>query len=167
MKKTVSVLTAILMVLCLLAGCGESPGSSAGSGNTAESSAVTANTDSFESAADSSTAEATGETAKVKMLFLAFGSTPGDLGKVQGALNEQLREKINVEVSLEVINAGNYATQINLMLTSNEEMDLFVTGNLGALLTYSSQAPQGKLHELDSLLEEHGTCGIWPTPQTS
>lgn len=126
-KKIVCMFLALLM-LCSFAGC----------------------------KSDSSSSATSQETSKLTVAFLTFSGAPKDLTEVQTALNKITKEKINAEVTLVPISFSSYGTQTNLMLTSKEKLDLFVTGNFGNLLTYSAQAPQGKLYALDSLLDQYG-----------
>lgn len=125
-KKIVCMLLALLM-LCSFAGC--------------------------KNDSSSATSQAT---SKLTVAFLTFSGAPKDLNEVQTALNKVTKSKINAEVTLVPISFSSYGTQTNLMLTSKEKLDLFVTGNFGNLLTYSAQAPQGKLFALDSLLDQYG-----------
>ena len=45
---------------------------------------------------------------------------------IEEALNEQTRKKINVEVELVPLSLGTYNQQINLMVSGNEKLDLYI-----------------------------------------
>ncbi|CCX37801.1 extracellular solute-binding protein family 1 [Clostridium sp. CAG:1013] len=151
MKKILCLLVALALTLGMVGCQDNSQISSTDSSGSTQSNEVSGNENS-----ETPTEETNEKPAEIKMLFLTFSSAPADMQKVEDAINENIADKINVKVDIEALSMGSYGQQINLMLTSNEKLDLFVTGNFGNLLTYSSQAPEGKLMALDELLEEYG-----------
>lgn len=102
---------------------------------------------------DSSTPSGEPAPVKLTVAFLSWVPQPADLSKVEAALNEKLREKIDAEVKLMPINGGEYQQKINLMLQNGDELDLLVTGTG---LGYYVQAATGQLTELDGLLAAQG-----------
>ncbi|WP_152393242.1 ABC transporter substrate-binding protein [Paenibacillus guangzhouensis] len=106
---------------------------------------------------DSEAKGPTGKSEKIDVLnvaFLSVAGTPPDMKAVEEEINKITKEKINVSVNLMPINYGAYAQQVNLMLTSNEKLDLIV---VGSPFGYSSQVSRGQLLPLDELLEEYGS----------
>lgn len=81
------------------------------------------------------------------------GDVPADMAMVEEALNEILLEKINATVKLVPLGFGVYNEQTNLMLSSNEKLDLLVSG-VG--LGFSGKAASGQLLPLNDLLDQYG-----------
>ncbi|MFD0693386.1 ABC transporter substrate-binding protein [Paenibacillus sp. GCM10027628] len=89
---------------------------------------------------------------ELNVAFSAFNQIPSNLQDVQNAINKITLEKIGATVKLMPINAGSWAQQSNLMLTSNEKLDLmYVSGR-----NYASYVAKGQLVKLDPLLEKYG-----------
>ena len=58
---------------------------------------------------------------------MAFGDADTDmLEKISAALSEITEEKLNCDVELTRIGFASYMQQLNLMLSSGDELDLFV-----------------------------------------
>ncbi|KRE50093.1 ABC transporter substrate-binding protein [Paenibacillus sp. Soil724D2] len=104
---------------------------------------------------------AAGETGKAKsdlkpyeltVAYYKIGNNK-DLQEVQDAVNKLTKEKINATVKFVPIDPAAYQQQINLMLASNENLDLLVT--LTAL-GYGTQAAKGQLVPLEDLLKKYG-----------
>jgi putative aldouronate transport system substrate-binding protein len=92
------------------------------------------------------------ETYEIVMAFPVFGPVPKDMNKIEAAVSEITKEKINATVNFEPISIGAYDQQFNLMLTSNEKLDLLMV----SFRTVDGLISKGSLNELDSLLKEHG-----------
>ncbi|WP_342047744.1 ABC transporter substrate-binding protein [Bacillus sp. OTU530] len=109
------------------------------------------------SSKESSTSKKDGTSSKDKpyeitMAYLSFTKID-DLPLVQEEINKIVKEKINATVKLVPISGSAWAQQQNLMLTSNEKLDLIVSSsNYG----YSTQAAKGQYLPLDDLLKSHG-----------
>lgn len=149
-KRILTVLLAGLLTASMAAcsGGGESPTSSAAGG---DSSASTASEAGDSSAADSSTAtEDNGEVVQLVVWGQGTANTD-DVNAVAAAVSEITREKIGVEVSFV---RGQDGEQINLALTSGEQIDLLnytsASGGLTGLVRSQYATP------LDDLLEEYG-----------
>lgn len=93
--------------------------------------------------------------AELTVAYITFGNTPTDLQAVQDELNKLTKEKINATVKLLPIGIGAWNQQMNLMLTSNEKLDLIVTGS-SATFGYAPQVAKGQLLPLNDLLEQYG-----------
>ncbi|MBB6695597.1 ABC transporter substrate-binding protein [Cohnella xylanilytica] len=104
---------------------------------------------------DTSSAGASGEAGapyELTVAYFTFGSVPKDQQLVEAELSKLTKAKINATVKLLPISLSTWQNQINLMLTSNEKLDLMVLmGN-----SYANQAAKGQLVELDELLAQHG-----------
>lgn len=86
-------------------------------------------------------------------MVLFSGSVPKDLKIVEDEINKLTMEKINVKIKLTPINIGNYVQQTNLMLSSNEKVDLML---VASFFGYTSQAAKGQLLPLDDLVDKYG-----------
>lgn len=142
-KKILSMLLALLMVLSLAA-CGggdstpddDTPGSTPG--NTSEPSS-------------------SGGDGEIKHLIMAFPTwtgAPADTQMVQDAINEITREKLGIEVELQIYDAGSYRQSLTLALSGGEQIDI-----LSCMLAgYSTLANQGYLLDLNEndLLNTYG-----------
>jgi putative aldouronate transport system substrate-binding protein len=106
--------------------------------------------------AKESTAAGAGSTLPPYELTMAFFTTNSQtqgIPEVEKAVNEITKKKLNTTVKFVPISYGSYAQQINLMVASNEKLDLMVSGVGG---TYSTQVSQGRLLPLDDLLTKNG-----------
>ncbi|OLS37271.1 ABC transporter substrate-binding protein [Bacillus sp. MRMR6] len=92
------------------------------------------------------------ETYEIVMAFPVFGPVPKDMNKIEAAVSEITKEKINATVNFEPISIGAYDQQFNLMLTSNEKLDLLMV----SFRTVDGLISKGSLNELDSFLDAHG-----------
>lgn len=93
-----------------------------------------------------------GDPVKLVVAFRTFGTAPADLEKVQDAINEITRSKINAEVQLLCIASGSYKQQMTLMLSGSEQLDCM--GATSAI--YTSAYNSGELQPLDDLLQQYG-----------
>ncbi|WP_230986817.1 ABC transporter substrate-binding protein [Cohnella fermenti] len=87
------------------------------------------------------------------MAYYIFTGTPKDLDLVQDAVNEHLKEKLNVKLKLIPIAFGEYEQKMNLMLTSNEKLDLVVSSSH---FGFDSKVAKGQFQPLDELIEKYG-----------
>ena len=149
-KRILTVLLAGLLTASMAAcsGGGENSTSSAAGG---DSSASTASEAGDSSAEESSTAtEDNGEVVQLVVWGQGTANTD-DVNEVAAAVSEITREKIGVEVSFV---RGQDGEQINLALTSGEQIDLLnytsASGGLTGLVRSQYATP------LDDLLEEYG-----------
>ncbi|GAA4876071.1 ABC transporter substrate-binding protein [Paenibacillus vulneris] len=90
---------------------------------------------------------------EITMAFFTTTSQTQGIPEVEKAISEITKKKINATVKLLPISYGSYAQQLNLMIASNEKLDLMVSGVGG---TYSTHITQGRLLALDDLLAKHG-----------
>lgn len=88
---------------------------------------------------------------EINMVYMGNDSEEMDL--VAAEMSKITKEKINATVKLQPINAGAWAQQVNLMLASQEKIDVIMSS---ALFGFSTQAVSGYFLPLDELLEKHG-----------
>ena len=117
-KKIFATLMAATMAATVLAGCGGSSGSSAGSSASAPASQETASGE-----ADTSI-DMEGEPYTVNFCYLV-AQEGADQQKVNEAVNELTMRELNMKVNMIPMTFGTYSNQIQLMLSSGEDLDIF------------------------------------------
>jgi len=136
MKRRTGIMMVVIALLgSLLAGCG---------GNNAPNTPSNANKG--EAGKDN------GKSPPYEVRLVFYSPTQKDLELVQQEMSKITLEKINATVKLERIEPAAWDQQTILMMTSNEQVDLIVTGNTA----FSRQVAQGQLLPLDDLLQSHG-----------
>lgn len=124
MKK----LTALFLSACLLltvSACGTTaqPEAKDASQTSAESEAVSPQSDKLENAE----ADAPSAPDKIVYVYMTQNNMPeaSELERIQELLNAYTIDKINTEVELVLFSNSDYSTQLNLRLAGNEQSDLF------------------------------------------
>lgn len=136
-KKIISMLLASTMILSMaLTGCGNNE---SGTADTVDGTQTTS-------------AAAEGDLTDIKMAYMIFNTAAPDMGLVQDEINKISEKEIGVHVTIEPIAVGDYATQVNLMFASGEELDI-----VQALTTnFTAWYANGSLTPIDSELETYG-----------
>lgn len=172
MKKIVSVLLALVMVLSLMAGCGASgqgkdskngadTAAQAGAGDTKAASGQAGADGSDSNGSDSNSGDSNGgdgsapmfeEAAELKMLLFAFGGNISDSQMIEDKLNEYIQPILNATVDIEFINIGSWDEQVNLKVNGGQQVDLMPVfgANIPALYTQEGLLP------LDDLMAQYG-----------
>ena len=156
--------TALLMAACLamsMAACGNNE-STSGAGNggnettAASDSGAVSESGSEAAAADNGEAdEPLEDMAEIKVTILSMGPIPQGLQDVEDAVNEITEPEINTHVTLEMLEPGNYAQQINLKMSSSEPFDLMVTMPSGTA-GFTTMVSQNQFMDISELLQEYG-----------
>lgn len=94
------------------------------------------------------------DTADIVVLYPSMGPIPNGLQAVEDAMNEITEEQINTHVTLKMIEVGNYDQQVNLMTSSNEQLDLMITMP-GGPASLSTMASQNQLTDITDMIEEY------------
>ena len=159
-------LVAYLITLCLILSCAACGNSESGSGNKGEDTASPTsandtnadNKDSENSNTDNQAPEDFDEDLEeIIMTYPIIGTvTQNGAQEVEDAINAISEKENNVHVTLKPIELGNYAQQVNLMITGNETLDIVCTFPSGSS-SFSSMCSQNQLIPLDDLVEEYGT----------
>lgn len=142
-KRVIAALLAATMSVGMLAGCGGSESSSSG-----ESASNEETQDESEETSD----ESSEETVTVK--WLVPGDKAEDHDLVMEDLNKKIKEKINVELDMEMIPQAEYNDKITLAATSQEDFDLMFTSSW--LNPFTTNLAREGLLPLDDLVEEYG-----------
>lgn len=145
MKKSLGILLSTSLVISLMAGCG-------GGGTSGETGAK----DTGSSGTDTVGAEASnnGEYEHLTLVLSLNGTEPADKAMVAEEISKITREKIGAEVELKYISGSAYADQMNLMISSEEDVDLVYTS---ASANNTTMATNGAFYELNDLLEQYGS----------
>lgn len=132
---------AFAMIATFASGCGSSESSGDTSAGTAQ---------------DLSQSEAGAvDVSHIVVAYPTNGTIPKDLEMVQDAINEITIPEINTEVELYTVEIGSYAQQMNLKMSSGEQLDCMLTFP-GGSAAYASVTSQGVFMELDDLLNTYG-----------
>lgn len=157
-KSNVMLLAVILTLAVVLAACGnnnnnENSGASPSASTPASSQAASSD-------APESSAPAAADLKEVTLSLTFPGTAPKDEKKVEEAINEYLKDKINAKIDLNVIDWGQWDNKINLAIAGREPMDILFTASWnghsnnvakGAFLALND--PNGKY---GNLLEKYG-----------
>lgn len=92
----------------------------------------------------------------VDVMFWTLTTIPDEenITRVEEAINEITRKKINVEINLNILESGNYTEQVNLMVAGGEKIDLMVTLP-GGSAHFNSMVSQNQLTDITDLLAEY------------
>ena len=90
----------------------------------------------------------------VTVKWLMFGDKPEDYDMVMEDLNQKIKEKINVELDLEIIPQGEYNDKVKLALTAGEDFDLVFTASW--INNFTENMTRDAFLPLDELLETYG-----------
>lgn len=145
-KRIISTLLAGLMTIGLLTGCGsdDTPAE-----NKAESSQT-------EESGEQAESEATGseETVTITWCLPLLDGKPEDYDMVMEDVNRKIREKINVELNLEIISQGEFNDKMKLKSTAGEDYDLVFTANW--LNSFDENMSRDAFLPITDLVEEYG-----------
>ena len=144
-KKLIAVGLATTMALSLAA-CGDS-GDNAAPSDSGSSSTGTQNND--------SSAAASGEVTKLVMTFPTWTGAPIDTLKIQDAMNAITRDKLGIEIELQITDYASYNQSMTLALSGGEQIDIATcTG-----FPYGNAIAQDYLLDLeaDDLLTTYGS----------
>lgn len=160
LKKLLSTVLAGVMVAGLLSGCGGNP--EGGAGQTTTQAAANGNvsdSDNQSGAADTKapdTAPASEEMTDITVILRTLGTVDEAASEaVETAVNEITQREIKVSVDLMWIDSAKYETQVPMMITGNEKVDLMMyTPN--ASTTYNTLMAQNQLMDITDALNEYG-----------
>ena len=107
-------------------------------------------TTSQEQAAGTDSAASTEDMYTVRYAYL--GTAPADLKEVEAEANKYLAEKAGIQVELYPLSYSEYNEQVNLMITSNEKLDVMTELST----TFTNDVAANKLLPLDDLLDQYG-----------
>lgn len=146
-KKIVAMLMASVMALSLCA-CG------GGSGDTAQTGGDGGEAQTGGDSAAADDGAASGEVTKLIMAFPTWTGAPADTEKVQEAMNEITRDKLGIEIELQITDYGSYNQSMTLALSGGEQVDILSTCGF----PYANAVRQGYLKDLEEndMLSQYG-----------
>lgn len=112
MKKALVLVLCLVMLLTAVVGCANTDNTTGGPSTTSGNSNQTTTQ---------------GPAAEIVYMYPATAGIPVDLEKVNNAINELSVAKANVQVVLYPVAIANYTQQAMLMVTGQEDLDLFET----------------------------------------
>lgn len=135
MKKIISILLVLVMVLGLFCACGS-------------------NQNEPSSNVDNNTPNAPEEPYEVRMIIALPSTVPAqaELDRVMAAINEITLEELNMTLKLEPLPFSVFTEQVNLELSSGAKLDLVTS----LQATAATQVNAGYLVDLEPLLAEYG-----------
>lgn len=157
LKKWVSMVLAAGMLASLAAGCG---------GNSENANQPQQQQEPSDAAAEpgeetkgnepAGQEEMADEPAEITVALRTLGTVEeSGYAAVQEAINEITESKINVTVHLQWIDSASYGTQVPMMITGNEPLDLMMfTPNPST--TFNTMMAQGQLMDITDLVQEYG-----------
>lgn len=141
-KKIITVCLTVSIISTLLIGCGAS------------------NTEATEDTPQSETEALTGSTAEyfktkdpytIKILMYGANAESKAMEQINAKLSEITQKELNADVEITMVGYGTYDEQLNMMLSSGEQFDLFVP--LSSAETYYEA---GQLQPIEDLLQTYG-----------
>jgi putative aldouronate transport system substrate-binding protein len=123
----------VISILACLAGCGKGDSSPSGS-------------------VSSTAAE---ESEPVQLIYYTIGNPDPDLQKVNAALNELLKKKINVTVQYNKIAWGDYGTKISALVNSGANFDIAFASESDQG-NYAGNAKKGAWLDMTDYLQKEG-----------
>lgn len=156
-KKVLSVVLATAMVAAMLTGCGGSSNDTANDAPATNDAA--ASTDDAAPAADTAADDtaapaASGDAVTINVTRATFNlATPDSdqVKKVEDAINEYIKDKINVQITLTDIGSGEYPDKVNLAL-ANGELNLLWTASWESTIGTNDLVPNNAVYDLTDLL---------------
>ena len=165
MKKKLALLLAGALALTTLAGCGskkeEAPAAAESAKEETAEAAGAAEEVVAEAADEGEAAEAaaaerieSGTYPKVVIAYMNFAGTPKGIDRISQKMSEITEAKIGVDVELQIMDSASYSQNMNLMLASGEQVDLFNVVSVGFMPCVN----KGYLLDLeeDDLLAKYG-----------
>ncbi|CAM3533563.1 MULTISPECIES: ABC transporter substrate-binding protein [Saccharibacillus] len=90
----------------------------------------------------------------VDLIWYTIGTPQKDVDKVMTEVSKYTAEKIGANVTMKMIDWGDYQQKMQVLVASGEPMDIIFTSSGG--FDYVQNARKGAFMELDSLIDEYG-----------
>lgn len=145
MKKLLALLLSLIFITSLvLTGCAKD--------NKKDDSKDTAKDNSVSKTDDTKTVDDKQELTEVTWAVILMQSAAPDLPLIEEELNKITEKEIGVHVNILGINAGDYMTQMNLMMSGSEDLDIVLTFTG----IFQSWVAMGGLIPIDDYLQANG-----------
>ncbi len=136
--KLITLLLIAAMLVTVIASCDN--------GNT------TTTTEGTTSNGQTTASETTGEVSTIIVYTIGLGDA-SDAPLVAGEINKIAADMIGVEIELNFVNFGAWQDQMNLMLSSGEQIDLM---NNGFVFPIANLVSNGQIQAIDDYVAEYG-----------
>lgn len=150
-KRVIATLLAGLMTMSMLTGCGNSEAPAANESKPAESKTEETAETSAETESEAS-AEESGETVTIK--WCIPGDKQPDHDIVLEDVNKKIKEKLNVQLDLDIIPQGEFNDRMKLASTAGETFDLVFTANW--LNSFDENMSRDAFLPITDLVAEYG-----------
>lgn len=154
MKKVLALALVMVMAATALTACGQKE-APAGEKTGSMGGDMTATDISSEAEGSREADGNEDEVVELHMYYPAYYGIPRDLQKVEDAVNALVEPQIGVRIKLHTPEVGNYEQQMNLALSSGEQVDLMLTYAYGAVGFTNLKA----LNLLSDITDEVNTYG--------
>ncbi len=150
-KAGLAILTGSILMSTLY-GCGGNP---EGVADNAQNNNQDASQNTAQSQ-DGNSTQSTGEATDITVVLRTLGTVEESASEaVEEAVNEITKRELNINVDLIWVDSAKYETQVPMMITGNENMDLMMyTPNPST--TYNTLMAQNQLMDITSLIDSYG-----------
>lgn len=152
LKKVLTLVLALMVLVAAVSACGPAGD---GSSSTADKGSSVAKSEPASDGSEEEQPGGTGDSGDYPTISLMTlcGAIPADSDMVAEALSEITREKLGCNIELINIEIGNWATQLNLLLSGGDDtLDVYYGGGV---IPYSTVVSNGQALVLDDLLAEY------------
>ena len=162
-KKLLALVLAGAMTATLLAGCG---------GGTESSQPSDAQQSNEESTAPSEEAQQPADSGEVVTINVYRDSTniaapdSEQVKKVETAINEYIKDKINVQIALTDVGSGEYTDKANLALANNE-INLLWTASWESTIGTNDLVPKNAVYDITDLLQSEDGKALYESMDAS
>ena len=155
MKKVLALVLVAVMSLALLAGCGKKEDTTSGNSNNSSTTSKdnsSKDNSSKDNSSDNSTADGP-VTINLTRCTFNLGTPDSDqVKKVESAINDYIKDKINVQIKLTDIGSGEYTEKANLAL-ANKEINLLWTASWEGTIGTNDLVPMDAVYDISDLLQ--------------
>ncbi|XEC93047.1 ABC transporter substrate-binding protein [Paenibacillus tarimensis] len=130
-KQFTVVIAVLLLVTAILSACGKSADQSGG--------AESVNGDSDK---------------PVELIWYTIGTPPKDLALVNAEVNKYIKDKINANVEIKMLDWGEYSQKMQVIINSGGDYDIAFTSSWAN--DYFTNAKKGAFYAIDDLLNKEG-----------
>lgn len=147
-RSTFTVVALVLSLMLVISACSGNGGNEGGSNN--PTNAPTSSTEPTDSG-NEGTGQEQLEEHTLKLVYT--GATQKDEEKVEAAINEYLKDKINAKLDLIAIDWGPWEEKLNLMIAGRDEVDIIFTA---VWQKHAINVKKGAFIDVGPLLQSHG-----------
>lgn len=153
-RKSAYMLTAAVMSVALLAGCGNNGGNNGGNtGNSGNAANNGAGTNTGNANAGSGNAAKQDDVVTIK--YVIPGTEPSSWKEVREAVNKKLlADGVNVQIDEQFIDWAAWDQKLNLMLSTGADFDMFQVMN--DVVSLSNYIARGAVKDISAELEQYG-----------